>query len=204
MVYWLNGEPTVSALPDFQFETGICLRNARTAAFRLCPSGRSWHLIGRLADGTPFNLFYSNTVTSWASPARLSAGLRKKILARVREEIRYAAALPPYVTEYDYTTRALTTHEEDAEFSEIFARWDREVWRGQYLGDREEDYLDLEVPFAEKDQAKALGAQWDGPRRTWRVHRSKDLQTFARWLPSERQAPADGPLGGPPAQGSMS
>lgn len=35
-----------------------------------------------------------------------------------------------------------------------------------------ESRVELQVPYARKDEAKALGARWDGVRRTW-------------WLPSE-------------------
>lgn len=47
----------------------------------------------------------------------------------------------------------------------------------------------LEVPFKEKDQAKALGARWDGASRKWYVPSDLDesLDQFARWLPSENQ-----------------
>lgn len=27
--------------------------------------------------------------------------------------------------------------------------------------------IDLKVPFAEKDEAKQLGARWDGERKVW-------------------------------------
>lgn len=41
---------------------------------------------------------------------------------------------------------------------------------------------ELKVPFAEKEQAKALGAEWDMARRVWYVKPGLDLQAFARWL----------------------
>jgi len=42
---------------------------------------------------------------------------------------------------------------------------------------------DLKVPFAEKDAAKALGAEWDLARRIWFVKAGADLAPFKRWLP---------------------
>lgn len=42
----------------------------------------------------------------------------------------------------------------------------------------------LQVPFAEKDEAKALGARWDPGRRTWYVQNVADLAPFARWMPA--------------------
>ena len=43
----------------------------------------------------------------------------------------------------------------------------------------------LNVPFSEKDQAKALGARWDGELKKWFVPAGQDEAPFARWFPSE-------------------
>ncbi|SIN92206.1 Exodeoxyribonuclease VII large subunit [Sulfurivirga caldicuralii] len=45
----------------------------------------------------------------------------------------------------------------------------------------------LEVPFREKDQAKALGARWDAVRKKWFVpsELAEDLSPFQRWLPAQ-------------------
>jgi DNA helicase-2/ATP-dependent DNA helicase PcrA len=42
---------------------------------------------------------------------------------------------------------------------------------------------ELKVPFAEKDAAKALGAEWDLARRVWYVRAGADPGPFKRWLP---------------------
>lgn len=39
----------------------------------------------------------------------------------------------------------------------------------------------LNVPFAEKDEAKQLGARWDPKRRKWYVPPGVDAALFARW-----------------------
>jgi hypothetical protein len=39
----------------------------------------------------------------------------------------------------------------------------------------------LNVPFAQKDEAKALGARWDGIKKKWFVPAEKDIALFARW-----------------------
>ncbi|CAM5357227.1 putative protein OS=Stutzerimonas stutzeri OX=316 GN=E5834_20180 PE=4 SV=1 [Stutzerimonas stutzeri] len=44
---------------------------------------------------------------------------------------------------------------------------------------------DLSVPFAEKDDAKRLGARWDAERKLWFAPDGVDLAAFARWLPTE-------------------
>ena len=42
----------------------------------------------------------------------------------------------------------------------------------------------LDVPFAEKERASALGARWDMSRRHWYVPDGIDLVPFLPWLPS--------------------
>lgn len=40
----------------------------------------------------------------------------------------------------------------------------------------------LDVPFPEKDEAKALGARWDRDARAWYAPAGMDTGPFARWL----------------------
>lgn len=49
----------------------------------------------------------------------------------------------------------------------------------------------LEVPFDQKDEAKALGARWDRDARSWYVPAGRDPAPFQRWVP--RQVRTDGP-----------
>lgn len=42
----------------------------------------------------------------------------------------------------------------------------------------------LVVPFAEKDEAKGLGAKWDAGARKWYVPTGKDNALFKRWWPA--------------------
>ena len=46
----------------------------------------------------------------------------------------------------------------------------------------------MNVPFAEKDQAKALGARWDAARKKWYVPDGKAAEPFARWKPASEAA----------------
>ena len=39
----------------------------------------------------------------------------------------------------------------------------------------------LNVPYAEKDAAKALGARWDPANKKWYVPAGKDITLFAQW-----------------------
>jgi hypothetical protein len=43
--------------------------------------------------------------------------------------------------------------------------------------------MDLKVPYAEKDEAKALGALWDSSRLCWYVPTGLDPRPFQRWIP---------------------
>jgi DNA helicase-2/ATP-dependent DNA helicase PcrA len=49
-------------------------------------------------------------------------------------------------------------------------------------GDSHTGRHELKVPYAEKNDAKALGAQWDATRKVWHVAAGVDLKPFARWL----------------------
>jgi hypothetical protein len=44
--------------------------------------------------------------------------------------------------------------------------------------------IDLSVPYAEKDGAKALGARWDPAKKTWYAPPGTDLEPLKRWLPA--------------------
>ena len=43
--------------------------------------------------------------------------------------------------------------------------------------------IDLNVPFHEKDEAKALGARWDPQRRLWYVPDNIDASSLRKWIP---------------------
>lgn len=48
--------------------------------------------------------------------------------------------------------------------------------------------INLKVPFAEKDTAKALGARWDAAQKLWYVKDVSDLTPFLRWIPDVKAA----------------
>jgi hypothetical protein len=50
----------------------------------------------------------------------------------------------------------------------------------------------LKVPFAEKDEAKKLGARWDAVRKLWYVENKDDMAPFARWMSSGNEPDATG------------
>jgi len=39
----------------------------------------------------------------------------------------------------------------------------------------------LNVPFSQKDEAKALGARWDATQKKWYALDDKDLSLFSKW-----------------------
>ncbi len=41
----------------------------------------------------------------------------------------------------------------------------------------------LNVPYAQKDAAKALGARWDPANKKWYVQGKDDVSLFSDWLP---------------------
>lgn len=54
--------------------------------------------------------------------------------------------------------------------------------------------VELVVPFAEKDEAKRLGAKWNSDRKVWFVPAGQATTTFARWLPMPPKVPATKPV----------
>jgi hypothetical protein len=47
----------------------------------------------------------------------------------------------------------------------------------------------LTVPFAQKDEAKALGARWDPASKRWYVPDGIDKSLFQRWHATDTDAP---------------
>jgi len=43
----------------------------------------------------------------------------------------------------------------------------------------------LDVPYKEKEEAKALGAWWDSELKKWFVPRGLDTRPFTRWFPKD-------------------
>ena len=41
----------------------------------------------------------------------------------------------------------------------------------------------LQVPYSQKDAAKAMGAKWDSEQKTWYVPPGVLLTSFQKWLP---------------------
>lgn len=139
-------------------------------------------VIGRIGD-QPFFLSYDRGVTRWQSAADLDERLRRKILHVLRKELRHAPVCPGWCRFLDL--QGLPGLQAKQALGDAISSFARDRWRSAILGDRDEDYVDLAVPFAEKDQAKASGAVWSPSRKVWRVNLALyDRASFERWLPS--------------------
>jgi len=68
-----------------------------------------------------------------------------------------------------------------SKYNELFEsrREDRTQPQPPPADTKERTYLN--VPFREKDEAKALGARWDRDEQSWYVPRGVDPQPFAKW-----------------------
>jgi Domain of unknown function (DUF5710) len=164
--------------PAVSFERALCINRREIR-------GYAWMAIGRLDGKAPFLLTYQGVgLTSWESPERLNEGLRKKILGIFRETCRTPTVRPVWVEFHDLTeAEARDPNAATERAADLTMGFHRDIWRREYLNDRDEDYLELKVPFAEKDAAKAVGARWEPLKRVWRIKRQEDLSAFARWLP---------------------
>lgn len=47
--------------------------------------------------------------------------------------------------------------------------------------------VDLQVPYADKDHAKKLGARWDAAKKVWYIPDGIASDEFSRWLPAESE-----------------
>jgi phage/plasmid primase-like uncharacterized protein/antirestriction protein ArdC len=48
----------------------------------------------------------------------------------------------------------------------------------------------LQVPYSEKDRAKAAGARWDREQKVWTAEAGTDLSKLAQWLPENEPEPS--------------
>ncbi|MGX4642550.1 DUF5710 domain-containing protein [Massilia sp. SYSU DXS3249] len=53
----------------------------------------------------------------------------------------------------------------------------------------------LKVPYAEKDEAKALGARWNPTRKCWYVPDGKPSEPFERWIDADADAKSSAKTG---------
>lgn len=142
-----------------------------------------WYLVGRV-DGQPFYLHYLGMgATNWASPEQLGTTLRRRILARFKQEVRGHAH--PWLQEFETQLLAPTSDPQQRNIAAACIEFHRTSWRDRMLDDRDEDYVALQVPYDDREQAQKQGAVWRADLRTWMIHKrllaSADV---AAWLPA--------------------
>src|SRR5687767_8012323 len=52
----------------------------------------------------------------------------------------------------------------------------------QRVEDSDEQWVELKVPYSEKDAAKALGAQWDARKKTWYARSAHVIAACQKWI----------------------
>lgn len=62
--------------------------------------------------------------------------------------------------------------------------WGLNAAQARLAGGGADNRLYLEVPIAEKDEAKAFGARWDGEKKLWWVHTEKYAGGITKWKPA--------------------
>ena len=45
--------------------------------------------------------------------------------------------------------------------------------------------IDINCPYDQKEEAKALGARWDSFHKTWYITKISNLYKFAKWVPQD-------------------
>lgn len=70
---------------------------------------------------------------------------------------------------------------EDAD-KEKFSKWERHDPSTAPQIDPNLTRIYLNVPFADKDAVKSLGARWDGDKKQWYFLSDKDKSLFAKWV----------------------
>lgn len=101
--------------------------------------------------------------------------------------VRTEAGVSRFETLADGTTRPVSTPAVDIASSSTVQRAPSASAGRTFAGARMTPVADnggrtfLSVPFAEKDEAKGIGARWDAARKKWYVPQGLDLALFARW-----------------------
>ena len=142
-----------------------------------------WYLVGRV-DGQPFYLHYLGMgATNWAAPEQLGTTLRRRILARFKQEVR--GQTHPWMQEFSTKLFVPSNDPHQRVVASACIEFYRTAWRDRMLDDRDEDYVALQVPYADREKAQQQGAVWRADSRTWMIHqRLLASADVAAWLPT--------------------
>jgi hypothetical protein len=64
--------------------------------------------------------------------------------------------------------------------------WGLNGAQSRLAGGGHDNRLYLEVPYVEREEAKALGARWDSTKKLWWVHTEKYAGDITRWKPAHK------------------
>jgi putative DNA primase/helicase len=147
----------------------------KAEAVRLVNHGRQWEVF---REGKSFGF-------SDAKTANLA--IRDAHRAEVNNAIYSQSADPPGQRKSMPPAQVLAEYPELRErFPEVLGKQGPEALAGS------EGRTYLEVPFKEKEAAKALGARWDKGEKSWYVPPGIGLEAFGKWLPKKWVAPEQG------------
>ncbi|KAI5912224.1 zincin-like metallopeptidase domain-containing protein [Thauera sp. 2A1] len=116
---------------------------------------------------------------------------RAAILARAHED---RVRRDPDRTDED--VRAAEAARKAADLDATLAAADRQGHGAEHLAQAGRTYL--QVPYKDKDEAKALGARWDRQEQAWYLPPGVNWAPFAKWMQAAAE-PRQGPRAGPQA-----
>lgn len=171
-------------LPSVQFTTGLLIKRYGISFGGWVPRDMyTFLVIGTIAEiQLPFLLEYTEGVAQWESPTRLDLPLRRKILALLRTTCRFVEQPPSFIQVHDLREFDHADRKQAEEQASSLRMAFEQRYRSEFLNETPEEFLVLNVPFAEKDEAKKLGAVWDSSLRKWKVNKELGLKAFERWL----------------------
>ena len=177
-----------AVLPAVRFDRGLLIKRHMATFGQSTKDVHVLILIGLVGETQdPFWLWYRDGLTQWESRVRLGQPLRRKILQLLRSTCRYVDQLPSFMEIHDLRAQDKADTELGRKANEALELAFLERFKTDYLKEIPEHFIVLEVPFSEKDQAKALGAIWDPSLRKWKVLEEHYTQEFARWLPEQQK-----------------
>lgn len=119
------------------------------------------------------------------------------------EESQMQSQYQSIVTSQDNTSEEILADQLESKLSDQIDQLSREVFQENMVQQAQLDNLlsinaqvnplekiYINVPYAEKDQAKVLGARWDKQEQSWYVPVGIDLSNFEKWSQSNNSANA--------------
>ena len=160
--------------------------------------------LDRIADGSlTFDKYmitlnnYIETQVQKIKDATIDSELTKVITGFGCERDSVGASAPKKVTTSDVATYLDVPFDDKDEVKALGARWDgnKKSWYvpsgkdtapfAKWIngnGTKSVKKIYLKVPFDDKNQVKALGARWDGDKKSWYIMSNADTSKFKQWM----------------------